>query len=120
LSLLFPSRFQLQKVLKIHIFYWVGLSASQPSPQPEDQGIPFSLGHHLDLSDKGGPTSSHTTDSIALQNHMTTQAPPLCQSRNTFHGRQRGLIKAQNSRMCDEVGRVSYRNERVKKHYTYI
>jgi len=44
LSPLFPSRFQLQKVLKTHIFYWVGLSASRPTPKLEDQGIPFRLG----------------------------------------------------------------------------
>jgi len=35
---LFPSGFRLQKVLKIHIFYWVGLLASCPTPNPEDQG----------------------------------------------------------------------------------
>jgi len=58
LSPLFPSRFRSQKVLKIHIFYGVGLSASRPTSNLEDQGSPFSLGHHLDLSDTGGPTSS--------------------------------------------------------------
>jgi len=58
LSLLFPSGFRSQKVLKIHIFYGVGLSASRPISNLEDQGIPFSLGHHLDLSGTGGSTSS--------------------------------------------------------------
>ena len=29
-------------------------------------------------------------------------------------------IKVQNSRMCDEVRRISYRNESIKKNYTYI
>ena len=58
LSPLFPSGFRSQKVLKIHIFYGVGLSASRPTSNLEDQGIPFSLGHHLDLSGIGGPTSS--------------------------------------------------------------
>ena len=104
-----------------YIFFtgW-GCQPQGQAPNLEDHGIPFSLGHHLVLSDKGVHTSSHTTASIALQNHMTAQAPPLCQRRDTFRGRQRGLIKTQNSRMCDEVGRISYRNERVKKHYTYI
>jgi len=46
LSLLIPSGFRLQKVLKIHISYGVGLSASRPTFNLEDQGIPFSLGHH--------------------------------------------------------------------------
>jgi hypothetical protein len=58
LSPLFPSGFRSQKVFKIHILYGVGMSASCPTSNLEDQGIPFSLGHHLDLSDTGGPTSS--------------------------------------------------------------
>ena len=45
----------------------VGLSASHPTPSLEDQSIPFSLGHHLDLSGMGGPTSSNATASIALR-----------------------------------------------------
>ena len=67
LSPLFPSGFRLQKVLKIHIFYGVVLSASRPTSNLEDQGISFSLGHHLDLSGMGDPTSSHATASIALR-----------------------------------------------------
>ena len=54
----FPSCFRLQKVLKIHIFYGVGLYASCPTYSLEDQCIPFSFGHHFDLSGMGGPTSS--------------------------------------------------------------
>jgi hypothetical protein len=40
---LFPSGFRLQKVLKIHIFYGVRMSASCPTPNLEDQGILFCL-----------------------------------------------------------------------------
>ena len=58
LSQLFQSGFRSQKVLKIHIFYGVGLSASHPTSNLEDQCIAFSLGHHFDLSGTGGPTNS--------------------------------------------------------------
>jgi len=58
--------FQLQKVIKIHISYGVRLSASRPTPNLEDQGIPFSLGHHLDLSGMGGFSRSYVTARIAL------------------------------------------------------
>jgi hypothetical protein len=58
--------FHLQKVIKIHIFYAVGLSASCPTPNLEDQGIPFSLGHHLDLFGIGGSTTRYATARIAL------------------------------------------------------
>jgi hypothetical protein len=67
LSLSFPSGFHLQKVLKINHFYGMGLSASRLTPNLEDKGIPFSLGHHLDLSGMGGPTSSYATTSTALR-----------------------------------------------------
>jgi hypothetical protein len=50
-----------------HIFYEVGLSASCPTPNLEDKGIPFCLGHHLDLCDMGGPKSSYATAGIALR-----------------------------------------------------
>ena len=49
---------EVKKVLMILIFYGVVLSASRPISNLEDQGIPFSLGHHLDLSGKEGSTSS--------------------------------------------------------------
>ena len=104
-----------------HIFFtgW----GCQPHGQPPNWRTRVShldWGHHLDLSDMGGPTSSHTTASIALQNHSTMQAPPLRQSTDTFRGRQRGVIKAQNSRMCYDVRRISYRNEKVLKYILYI
>jgi len=50
-----------------HIFYGMVLSASCPNPNLEDKGIPFCLGHHLDMCGMGAPTSSHTTASIALR-----------------------------------------------------
>jgi len=101
---------------------WGCQSHGQP-PNLEDQGIPFSLGHHLDLSDMGGPTSSHITASIALQNHLTTQAPPLCQSTDTFCGRQRGggrgLLKHKILGCVMKLEGYVTGNENVKKHYIY-
>jgi len=67
------SGFQLQKIIKIHISYWVGLSASRPTPYLEDQAIPFSLCHYLELSGTGGlAIAIYRQDSS--QYHMTTQA----------------------------------------------
>jgi hypothetical protein len=34
-------------VCTFYMFYGVRLSASCPTPNLEDQGIPFCLGHHL-------------------------------------------------------------------------
>jgi hypothetical protein len=34
------------EVSKRYFFYGVGLSTSHPTPNLEDQGIPFCLGHH--------------------------------------------------------------------------
>jgi hypothetical protein len=61
-------------------FLGVRLAASCPTPNLEDQFIPFCLGHHLDLSGMGGPTSSYATASIALR----IIRPPLHQSKGTF------------------------------------
>ena len=40
----------------------------------------------LDLSGMGGPTSSIRYYQHSSRDHMTTQAPPLCQSRDIFGG----------------------------------
>jgi hypothetical protein len=45
----------------------VRFSASRPTPNLEDQGIPLRLAPTLDLSDLGGPTSSYATACIALR-----------------------------------------------------
>jgi len=69
------------------IFYGVGLLAPRPTPNLEDQGIPFRQGVvTLDLSGMGGPTSSICYCQHSSQDHVTTQAPPLRQIRNTFDG----------------------------------
>ena len=56
------------------------LLVSCPTPNPEGQGIPFSL----DLSGMGGPTSSIRYYQLSSRDHMTTKAPPLRQSRDNF------------------------------------
>jgi len=48
-------------------FLWGGVVSLTPNPQPGGPGYPFSLGHHLDLSGMGGPTSSYATASITLR-----------------------------------------------------
>ena len=63
----------------------------------------------------GDPTSNYANANHSSQDHLTTQAPPLRQSRDTFGG---GGIKVQNSRLYDEVRGISYRHESVKKLYT--
>jgi hypothetical protein len=42
----FVSRGNISHVFRNIIFYGVGLLALRPTPNLEDQGIPFSLGHH--------------------------------------------------------------------------
>ena len=67
------------------------MGCSQPHVQPpnlEDQGIPFHLGHHLSLVWHGWPYQlcycQHSS-----QDPLTTQAPPLCQSKDTIEGDRR-------------------------------
>jgi hypothetical protein len=64
----------------------VGLLAPRQTPNLEDQDIPFCLGHTLDLSGMGGPTSSISYRQHSSWDRVTTQAPPLRQSRDTFGG----------------------------------
>ena len=66
LSLLFPSGFQFLKFLDKYRFYRVRLSASHPTPNLEDQGIPFVWVITFDLSGIWCHTSSITTASRAL------------------------------------------------------
>ena len=55
-----PSSFNLSSLFLCStfvtkVFYWVGLSAPRPTPNLEDQGIPFCLGHHLRPVGHGKP-----------------------------------------------------------------
>jgi hypothetical protein len=64
----FPSQPRLQlRIRNKSKFYMVGLSAPRPTPNLEDQGIPFCLSHHFDLCDMGAPASSYPTNGIALR-----------------------------------------------------
>jgi hypothetical protein len=66
----------------------VGLLAPRQTPNLEGQGIPFVWVITLYLSDMGGPTSSIRYRQHSSWDHVTTQAPPLRQSRDTFGGHQ--------------------------------
>jgi len=48
------------------IFYGMGFSATRPTLNLKDQGIPFVLVITFDLSDIGGPTSNYAAASIVL------------------------------------------------------
>jgi hypothetical protein len=67
-------------------FYGVELSAPRPTPNPEDQGIYFRLGHHPWPAGMGGHTINTYYHQHSSRVYMTTQAPPLRQSRDTFGG----------------------------------
>ena len=71
---------------KEHIFYEVGLSAPCPTPNLENQGIPYCLVHHLWPFWHGRPCQKLCYHQHSSQIHLTTQDPPLRKSRNTFGG----------------------------------
>jgi hypothetical protein len=68
-------------------FYGVGLLASRPTPTLRARVSLFVWIITLDLSGMGGPTSSIRYCQHCSQDHLTTQASPLRQSRDTFAGR---------------------------------
>ena len=70
-------------------FYWVKLSVSRPIPNLEDQGILFLLGHQLSPLRRGIPCQELGFDQHRSQDPLTTQAPPLRQSREAFGGSDR-------------------------------
>ena len=70
---------QCYKFLNRTYFYEVALSSLTPDPKP---GIPE---YAFDLSGIRGPANSYATASHT-QDHLTTQAPTLRQSRHTFWG----------------------------------
>jgi hypothetical protein len=63
----------------------VGLT---PNPRLEDQVIPCCLGHHIWRVWHGMPYQSLRYRQHRSHDHLTTQAPPLHQSRDTFGGRK--------------------------------
>jgi hypothetical protein len=60
------------------------LQPLSPTPNLEDQGIPFCLGHHLRRVWHGRPYQKLSYRQHTSLDHLTTQAPPLRQSRDTF------------------------------------
>jgi hypothetical protein len=66
-----------------NIFYGVGLLASAQPPTWRTRVSLFVWVITLDLSGMGDPTSSIRYCQNSSQDHLTTQAPPLRQSRDT-------------------------------------
>jgi len=62
------------------------LQPLSPTPNLEDQDIPFCLGHHLHRGWHGRPYQQLRYRQHTSLDDLTTQAPPLCQSRDTFSG----------------------------------
>ena len=71
---------------KEHIFCGVGLSAPCPTPNLENQGIPYCLVYHLWPCWHGRPCQKLCYHQHSSRVHLITQVPPQCQSRNTFRG----------------------------------
>jgi len=64
-----------------------GVVNPTPNPQPGRTRVSlFVWVVTLDLSGMGGPTGSTRYRQHSCQDHVTTQAPPLRQSRDTFRG----------------------------------
>jgi hypothetical protein len=72
-------------VFRNYHFYGV-MSASRPTPNLEDQGTPFSLGHHLWPVRQGRPCQYLPYRRHSSQDHLNTQVTPLRQIRDTFGG----------------------------------
>jgi hypothetical protein len=65
----------------------MGLLATRQTPNMEDQVSLFVWVITLDLYGMEGPTSSISYRQNSFWDRVTTQAPPLRQSRDTFGGR---------------------------------
>jgi hypothetical protein len=65
--LLIPSEASLRFSEHRFFFSGVGSSPSRPTPNLEDQGVPFCLVITFDLSGLGDPASSYATAGLALR-----------------------------------------------------
>jgi hypothetical protein len=67
--------------------FFMGLvAASRPTPNLEDHGIRLCPGHYLWPAWKGRPYQQLSYRQHSSQEHLTVQAPQLCQSIDTFPG----------------------------------
>ena len=71
--------------------FYVTLAPS-PTPNLEGQGIPFCLGYDLRPVWHGRPYKLQCYRQHSCRDHLTTQAPPLRQSRDAF--RQTYILKS--------------------------
>jgi hypothetical protein len=95
----FVSRGNISHVFCNIIFYRVGLLASRQPPTWRTRVSLLVWVITLDLSGMGDPNSSPHYCQHSSRNLLTTQAPPLRQSRDTF-GRKMGPHTAQNFTHC--------------------
>jgi hypothetical protein len=72
----------------VKAFCALGPLTPRSCPNLEGQGIPFCLDHHLWPVRHGRPCQLLRYRRHSSQDHMTTQAPPLRQSRDTYGGIQ--------------------------------
>jgi hypothetical protein len=79
-----PAIFKIFSTVKT--FYGVEPSTPSPTPDLEGQGIPCCLDHHLGPVRHGRPYQKLRYRQHSSQNHMTTRAPALRQSRDTYGG----------------------------------
>jgi hypothetical protein len=88
LSIIFKSTqlFPLFDFRNNKFFYCVGLLAPRQTPTWRIRVSLFVWVITLDLSGMGGPTSSIRYRQHSYWDHVTTQAPPRRQSRDTFRG----------------------------------
>jgi hypothetical protein len=71
----------------VRAFYGVGPSTPLPTPPTWRARVSlFAWIITFELSGIGDPTSSYATARHSSQGHMTTQASPLRQSRDTYGG----------------------------------
>ena len=79
------------------IFLLCGVVSPIRNPQPGGPDYPFLSGSSpLDLSGMWRPTSSIRYCQHSSQDHVTTQAPPLRQSRDTFGGQSKHHVEFLN------------------------
>jgi hypothetical protein len=92
----------------------VGLLAPRQIPNLEDQGIPFFWIITLDLSGMGGPTRSIRYRQHSSWNHVTTQAPPLRQSRDRGYITGNHFLLEAESTTEPECGQKYYVYEKIQ------
>ena len=107
--LCFYIAFQSLEPSQQNIFF-MGLG-SQPHAQPlnlENQCVLYCLVHHLRPFWRGRPCQKLCYHQHSSEVHLTTQAPPLRQSRNTFGGITLTLLFRISGKQCVRLFRENW------------